>query len=94
MIPRDEAHLAVRYFRIVLADPYSACSAIGGLGRAQAVSQGRAFFLGFHAYHGLAIHVLIDSPVRHNYLFEPCDPQLHLWHASLRSVSGLFLAKR
>ena len=39
----------MRYFLIVLADPYSACSAMGGLGRAQAVSHGRVFFLGFHA---------------------------------------------
>ena len=40
-------------------------------------------------------YMFFHSPVRDNYLFGLCDPQLlYLSHASLRSVSGLFLAKR
>ena len=42
-VPRDEVHLSVRDSFIELADPYSAHSAKGGLGRALAASRGRAF---------------------------------------------------
>ena len=89
-------YLAMRrtYFVIVLADPYSTCSAMGGLGRAQAVFHRRAFFLGFHALSQARHIVFFYSPVRDNYLFGPCDPQLYLSHASLRSLPGLFIAKR
>ena len=83
----------VRNSLIVLAYPYSAYSAKGGLDRAQAVPHGRVFFLGFHAL-SQARHTCSFSPGRDNYLFGPCDPQLYLSHGSLRSVSGLFLAKR
>ena len=39
-------------------------------------------------------YMFFDSPVRDSYIFGPCDPQLYLLHASLRRVSGLYLAKR
>ena len=50
----------------MLAYPYSAYSAKGGLGRAQAVPHGCVFFLGFHglsqARHTMyEVHVFLQS---------------------------------
>ena len=82
-MPRDGGYLAARNSLIVLAYTYSAYSAKGGLGRAQAVPHGRVFFLGFHAL-SQARHTCFFSPGRDNYLFGPCDPHLSLSHASQR----------
>ena len=48
--PHDEVHLSARKSLIVLADPYTAQSAKGGLGIALAVSCGHELFLGFHVF--------------------------------------------
>ena len=46
----DEVHPTARNSLIVLADPCSAYSAKGGLGRAQLMSHGASIFPGFHAF--------------------------------------------
>lgn len=97
-MPREKVHLAVLNSLFVLADPYLAYSATGGLGRAQpmydAVYAVENFVLFLSQLFHLTYVVFSDSPVHGDSLFGPCDLKQYSPHAPSKDVSGVFLARR